>query len=557
MSKRQILFLALSFILLSFWAKAQNFSAYTDAKDVVEGQAFNLVFEIKNLQNAEMSVPDFAPAKIVNGPFQSTSTRIVNGARSDSKTYTYQLAYSKKGTYTIPRAQLAYKGKTYYTNPIEINVINASKSNAGKGEILYLEKKISDSTIYVGQQFYIDFNVFFQNVDLHGVSIDSDFMVDQFINHFVKTDEQYKTVQKEIEGKLIKTAWINRLSLIPLRSGKYNIPAIDFQADIEMKNGQRRGFFRNRYNRRVLRIDPFEIEVKPLPVGAPESFTGAVGRLSAISTINKEELEVGKEILVRLELIGNGVKDQVNAPKWQQEGFEIFDPKLVSEKLEQQNGEIVFNKVFEYVVIPQEGGLKRLEIPYAYFDTKTASYVEKVSQSTQLNITGTASALSDASQKKLKSTHVDHSGKWYAQLWFWGILVAIAGCLMYYFTSRKPKEKIVTEQSIEEAALLVATRNLAGAKSILDSGNTSKYWETLESSLRIYLEDKIGIGTTSYSLERVEQYWNEQAFPREKLVAYKTMIEKINLARYAGQSIDDMQNIYKDAEQWIVEIEKL
>jgi hypothetical protein len=309
--------------------------------------------------------------------------------------------------------------------------------------------------------------------------------------------------------------------------------------------------------RRVLKAEAINLRIKPLPEGAPTSFTGAVGRLSATSSVTDGEKEVGKEILVQLELSGNGIKDQVNAPEWKQEGFEIFDPKLLGEDHRQQNGEIFFVKTYEYIVIPQTGGNQRLEIPYAYFDTDKEEYIEKVSRSTQLKIKGDASNLKDATAKNIKAVENNMNSKWYNQFWFWGLLVAIAGFLVYYFTSRKPKEIEEAPISEEEAALIKAKRQLAGAKSILDSGNTSKYWETLENSLRIYLEEKIGIGTTAYSMDRVEQFWKEKELTPELLGNYKQMVTKINLARYAGQSISDMQNLYKEAESWIVETEKI
>ena len=544
------------FMLLSFWAQAQNFTVTTNAKEVVEGQGFEIVFTIENDFNVDFSPPNFSPAKISEGPSSSQQTTIINGTRTSKKTYSYVLYYQNKGTYTIPPATLKKGSKTIKTKSVTIKVLEAGNKSISKDEFLYMESKVSDTTIYVGQQFFIDQHVFFNNLEILSPRLQKGFDVDQFILYDVRSVTQSSSVQTTIDGKLMQTALIGRMSATPLRSGDMFIPEMFFNINVVDKSRPRRNPYRKNYVRRLIKLDSIGLTINPLPEGAPASFTGAVGRLSATSSISKGNLTVGKEILVQLEMIGNGLKDQVSAPEWKQNGFEIYDPQLKLEESFEQNGEIVFRKVFEYIVIPQEGGKKRFEIPFAYFDTDKEEYIENISKSTLLTIKGDASSLTDATSKDIQNLSSGNGPKWYEQFWFWGLIVLLAGALIFYFINKKPKEEVV-EITEEEAALLVAKRQLAGAKNILDSGNTSKYWETLESSLRIYLEEKIGIGTTAYSMERVESFWSEVKFPQEQLGEYKSMIEKINLARYAGQSIDDMKDLYKVAEQWIVKVERL
>ena len=551
------LVLPLIFICFSFWAKAQKFTVTSSASDVVAKQAFDVSFTIENGKGAEFSPPNFSPARIVGGPFTSQQTSIINGVSSYSKSYTYRIAYEKPGTYTIPKAKIKYGNYTKSSKELKIKVLKAGSSANSIGEDLYLEKKISDTTIYVGQQFFVDHHIFFRNVNVRGVSLVDGFKAEQFINFRVHSANRLTPTQKQIDGKLINTAWVSRLAFFALRSGEFEIPDIMFKVDIQKQSsGNRRSIFRNFYDRKVLQSDAFGVTILPLPTNAPESFTGAVGRLSATSSVSNGPKEVGKEILVQLEMIGNGIMNQVNAPKWQQEGFEIFDPKLVGEDRREQNGEVVFQKTYEYIVIPQINGKQRLEIPYAYFDTENGEYVEKVSRSTEFDVRGDAANLLDATSKDIKGIASPGDAPWYTRLWVWGIVVALLGFVLFYFATRTKKEEEV-EVAEEEAALIVAKRKLASAKSILDSGDTSKYWETLESSLRIYLEEKIGIGTTAYSMERVETFWADRKLPSSLLEKYQSMVEKINLARYAGQSISDMQNLYKEGEDWIVGVERV
>ena len=52
-----------------------------------------------------------------SGPGQTISNSWVNGKRSFSKTYTYTLQPTAKGTFTIGQASIEIDGKTYKTSP--------------------------------------------------------------------------------------------------------------------------------------------------------------------------------------------------------------------------------------------------------------------------------------------------------------------------------------------------------------------------------------------------------------------------------------------------------
>ena len=95
------------------------------------------------------TVKNFEPPRFgnfeVGGPFVSASENIVNGAYSASQQYSYALQATKPGNYTIQAASIVFKGKTYYSKPIQLVVSNQKRketlANASKQSIQTPTKK--------------------------------------------------------------------------------------------------------------------------------------------------------------------------------------------------------------------------------------------------------------------------------------------------------------------------------------------------------------------------------------------------------------------------------
>lgn len=542
-------------LLFSTQLSSQSIKAKTSAKDVFERQAFDVTYEISG-SGGSFSPPDFKPFRVVAGPFQSSNISIVNGRRSESKSFTYRLQIDKTGKFTIPPAKLTTKNVTKQSNSIKINVLKSNKQNAMNGKNIFLEKELSDSVIYVGQQLVIDHYIYYGNLDVQGSALVGDFPRDRFIVDQIKGGNRINPTQMVYNGKMQNKAKVSSLALFPLRSGDITVPDVNFQVDIRDENSrQRRGFFSfNTFDRKVVSTPEFELEVRPLPANAPDVFTGNVGTLNARVQSENKQWVVGQEFFVSLTLTGNGINDQVSAPKWEQKGFEIFDPKLISEDRKVQGGEIIFTKQYHYLVIPQEEGLKKLQLTYSYFDPKTESYVTRTESLGTIKILSSGEELMDATDKKLKDINSSESTPFYTKLWFYGSLCLVGALLFIGFKKINKKEQ-KNEVTPEEAARIIAKRRLSSAKELLDNNDTGKYWETLENSLRIYLEEKLKIGTSKYSIAEITHQWTANKFDDTLLEEWKEMVNKINLARYAGQDIKNMENLYKEALDWIVKCE--
>ena len=80
---------------------------------------------VMNRDGDNFNPPDFTGFKVVMGPSQSISSSWVNGVRSYNKTYSYVLAPTARGKFTIKQATIDIQGKTYKSLSKQVEVTAA------------------------------------------------------------------------------------------------------------------------------------------------------------------------------------------------------------------------------------------------------------------------------------------------------------------------------------------------------------------------------------------------------------------------------------------------
>lgn len=533
---------------------AQQLEVSSSAEIVYTFQPFDVSFQISNADNASFSPPKFSPFSVIAGPFTSNNISIINGRKSSSTTYTYRLVSEKAGTFKIPATSMVFKNKTIRSKPLSIEVKKGTKENMLKGKELFLEMNLADSTIYVGQQLIIDHQLYFGSQRISGVNLIGDFPTDRFLVNRI-SELANRATQVEYKGELLNKVHVSRLGLFPLRSGEMVIPKTVFEVEIQKDNNRRRGFFSFfEGEKKVVSVPSKEIMVKPLPSNAPKNFTGAVGKLSIKLDTERNQSNNQEEIIVRATLQGNGIADQVELKASDFPGFKIFEPKLLNSEKYILDKEIHFKKIYQLIVVPEENGNLSFKLPYSYFDPHREIYVDTFSNVIRFqNYTGSGTK-QDATSKDLSfESQQSNSSK----LWIYGLLtLALAGILAYFFNNKKKNPPIVQTVNKEKLAKEIAIEKLSSAKELLDNKKTEKYWETLENAIQMYLEEKLNLSTTQFKKETVKTKWKEQNLPENAFHTWEGFNDSINLARYAGQNIDQMEKIYQDALIWIQEIEK-
>lgn len=544
--------------LCSFYINGfgQIIEASTSAKDVYVNQGFDIVYTIQNADKVNFNPPDFSPLEIIGGPFTSNSISIMNGQRSSSSSYTYRVTADKAGKYTIPAASIRLKGQTYRSNTITINVIDRKDGGIAEMDDIYMEMVLRDSTVYVGQQLIIDHFLYFGDKKVASASLISEFPRDRFLINRVSDASNIRTQQVRHNGKIVREAHISRLALYPLRSGDIDIPRTVFSINIQKEDYSRRGFF-SFFEReeKVLSAPAQELNVLPLPSGEPNNFTNIVGDLQLTVKAPSKNVSQGEEIIVSVVVQGNGIGEQLVLPEWTDANFEIYEPKMINERVIVLDGEINFIKEYDVLVVPKTTGKIGFGLEYSYFDSQTDQYIETASNRISLQVEEGSGPKSDASTKTLEGQRNQNANKRKYLYTGLGALALVGAFLFVFFTKKKEPESQLTEEEIKVKAMEIAIKKLSSAKALLDNQQTGQYWETLEKSIQMYVQEKLNLPTTHFNRENVIEKWSELNLSETTLETWKGFNDKINRARYAGQSISQMETLYQEALDWIQNVE--
>ena len=124
----------LMMVVTTAYAVAQTLTASAPSR-VAVGEQFRLSYTV-NTQNVSDfragNIPD--EFEVLIGPNRSmqSSYQMINGhtSQSSSITYTYIVAATKGGSYTIPAAHVVVDGKKIASNTLTIKVIGSTGSNS-------------------------------------------------------------------------------------------------------------------------------------------------------------------------------------------------------------------------------------------------------------------------------------------------------------------------------------------------------------------------------------------------------------------------------------------
>ena len=296
------------------------------------GGAFRVEFALNAKPDREtFEAPTFEGFDVLAGPAESTgsSIQIINGSmtKSVSHTYTFVLLPQAAGTVTIGAATVKVDGKVYRTQPLPIEVVDegdggrqqqqpsqgrgagdGGRSEAqhqiGKDDIL-LRAVVSRTSLYKNEPLHVTFKLY-TRVPYVNIVPESAPSFNGFWSQDL-TDPNASRVDRETyNGKVYETRVLLDYLLYPQQVGTLTIDPVDMtvvaQVVIQSRNAD--PFFGT--GREVLNV-PRKVQsqrttvtVKPLPDGAPASFSGAVGSFTMDTEFPEERLAANSGANIRV-----------------------------------------------------------------------------------------------------------------------------------------------------------------------------------------------------------------------------------------------------------------
>ena len=402
-SRNFLLIFALSFNFL--FAQTTITAKLSDDKIGV-GEIFTLSVTIDN-GAGKITIPDI-DGLMLRGTSKSVNMMYSSGSLKTIQTYNYNYIAVKEGFYTIDKITVKANNNTYIANPVSIEVLSDSVRNSTLGkpegdsferfmnytEDIIVNNTINKKEVYIYEPIYIEQKAY-SHVPVNVIGISKIPDRNDFLSYSDSSERNSYT--EIIDGKRINVIPLKKEVLYAVKRGKKNILTTPFVFE---KNNMF-------YDRIQYGEEEFEINVLPLPsIKGYENFSGAVGDFKFTTKINKTNINIGDEVLISIEVSGEGNISIINMPNINdniKKYFSVYQPKIFETNWF-ENNKLMGKKTKEYILVATNNGDYTIDnIDFCYFSPNEKSYKNIYSENINLVISGDYNNFSFAQNNIQKS----------------------------------------------------------------------------------------------------------------------------------------------------------
>lgn len=355
------------------------------------GEIFTLSVTIDN-SVGKITIPDI-DGLMLRGTSKSVNMMYSSGSLKTIQTYSYNYVAIKEGFYTIDKITVKANNNTYIANPVSIEVVSDSVRNSilNKPEgdsferfMNYREDIIVNNTInkkefYIYEPIYIEQKAY-SHVPVNVIGISK---IPDRNDFLVYTDSSERNSYTEIiDGKRVNVIPLKKEVLFAVKQGEKNILTTPFVFE---KNNMF-------YDRIQYGEEEFDIKILSLPSAKDyKNFSGAVGDFKFTAKINKTNINIGDEVLISIEVIGEGNISIINMPNLNDDiknYFSVYQPKIFETNWF-ENNKMIGKKTKEYILVATNKGNYTIKnIDFCYFSPNDKSYTNIYAKNINLFIDG-------------------------------------------------------------------------------------------------------------------------------------------------------------------------
>lgn len=574
-------------IFLSSFAVAQvKFEAKASKTQLGVNERLRIDFTM-NEDGDNFTPPSFENFKVVGGPSQSINNSWINGVRSFSKSYTYFLSPTKRGTFSIGQSSIEIDGEVYKTSPIKITVTAAvdipkdpNDPNYIASESIHLVAEVSTTNPYLNEPVSVVYKLYVaENTGVRNWSeLDSPRYNDFWSQNIDVKGQQVK--EGKYKGENYRYVVLKKTVLYPQKTGKLNIEPLSLDVSVEVPSKRRDVFGRLMMTttNRIVTAGKRTINVKPLPSsGRPNDFSGAVGNFEFNMMSNKSTLKATEAFELKLEVSGKGNLKLFKLPKPNlPSALEVYEPEhseKVSTTLSGMRGSISDT----YTVVPNTQGQYPIPtVTFSYFDLNTETYKTLSSNELVVSVTGgpksnsnenspfedvqktSVTVLSNQFSSFKSNGHLEPIAKnpfYNTSLFWWLFLGPLILIPMVILLTRKLSQRAMDiEGNKTRKSNKLARKYLSAAKKTI--GKKDAFYVALEKALHNYLKSKLKIETSDFRKEKISILLSQKEVQKEPISQFLEVLESCELARYTPLEVADMERDYQKAAEVINALDK-
>lgn len=572
MRARYILPLLLLYAPVHAGAQEITFEATVDRNAVAAGDRLKYTLSLSNAQG-QITPPPFGEFTPLGNPSQSTMMNIVNGRMSQSIGYTWYLqAPDKEGTYTIPAASVKVGGGSIQSKPIRITVTKGAPPAAsdngeaaaaqGSNRDIFVSLTLGKNKVFVGEPVTATWTLWsrYQELQLEKTDIPDPegFWVERIDKGEIHWEDKYRT----LNGMQYRVAVMQQQLLFPQKSGKIKVGPASMTALVG------RSFF-NRGERLQFGSNTAELNVLPLPSGQPGDFSGAVGKLDMVASLDRDRVAADEAITLTVRVSGQANLKLLETPELSFPGdFETYEPKVI-DKIGVNVGGMSGSRTYEWVVIPRHEGEYALPpISISYLDAESGSYRTLRSDSLLIHVeqgNGSGATVPGVQRQSKTDVQLLDNDIRYIRTgdlglrpkddMLFGSLPYIAGMatpgvafLLFFLYQRKRQgERADMKGMRRRQADKLARLRLKEAHVALDSGDRHAFHAALSKAMRGYLGDKLNLGVAEVNANDLQEKLGQHAGGADLVSAIVALLEECDMARFAPTEATPRKELYDRA----------
>ena len=591
-NKLKYFIICISFLLLaSSQAIAQDKEAVTFEVKLSKSrlginERLRVDFEM-NKDGDNFTPPDFEGFRVLMGPSQSISSSWINGVRSYSKTYSYTLAPTSRGKFTIKQATITIDGKIYKSLSKNVEVTAAVDKPNDQMSVedfaddnLHLVAEVSKTSPYLNEAISVVYKLYVSPT----INVSNFRPLDNpKYNNFWSQDmpfTRYDVQNGTYEGKAYRYVVLKRVVLYPQKSGELTIEPLSLDVTLEVPTNKRAFFGGRIYTQtnKTVSAGKRVINVKPLPSeGKPADFGGAVGSFEFSVSTSKTTLNASESLQATIMVKGNGNLKLFQLPEPSLPGaLEVYEPEFNEEvrtTLSGMKGKVSNN----YTIVPSFRGKYPIpSISFSYFDPELEMYKSVASDEIMINVMEGplgSGAIASGSSSINKQTVINSNDQFNfiklkpnltvigtnyffgsTRFYFWLFSPFLLIPIAVLFGKRREAIASDVEGNKIKKANKLARKYLSEAKRAL--GNKEAFYIALEKALHNYLKAKLKIETSEFSKDKIASLLSKKGIDETTNHAFVDLLKNCEMARYSPFSDVQMQQDYDKAGETISSIDK-
>ena len=571
----------LIFLLVFLLSQASVISQTIEVSSFVDKNKVStndiITFTITTNSNCQIYTPNFDKLTVVQGPFQSSSSKIVNynGQRSIEQEikFTYRLRAPKAGSYKINAVKLVCGGKEYETKSIQITASEGTSTSTGQPNNIpnnnsdfFIRMYSNKSTVFQGESFTISIKIYSKSQPQNIESLelgDSKGLLRKDLN------PKKSTFNSEIEvvnGMRYYTTTIRTELCYAHISGKIEVKPAHISAIF------RKGIFRQ--FRKEANSNSLSITVTPLPAGAPKNFNGLVGSVSLTHSVSKTVLKPGEAIDLQLIISGEGNLNTFDDPEFSfPNDFEQFDPEVknkLSYSRSGTSGKIIYN----YVLIPTfYGNYKIPAYSFSYFDLASNTYKSLSTGDIAIEVLKTANSQAgntglNQTKKIVKVEEKDihhlfsNSGPGFmtddfiiTKFWYYALLlIPVIAMWILLWKRKKNQSGAYLESSAIKTSYNSSMQNLILAKKLANEQQEQESIQEVSVALKTFLKQKNNLSNINLNGPYLLNLYRTKSWPEADINRLETVWNSLEMYQYAPITAEKLDDLILETEKLIEQI---